>query len=145
LFGASAGASAGAAACMFLDPGDAGPARRLAIAGVVAEGAVMHAMELRLGKTGEVYNRGRAGKLSWAAKGLTTAGAILLAKRGGKSRAAAIAGGALVCAGEVCLRYAVMRAGFQSAADPRYTIEPQRERVQKRGTRATTFASRDGG
>src|SRR5205814_4380175 len=55
LFGASAAASAGAAACLFLDPADAGAARRLAVAGVAVEGAVMQTMELRLGETGEVY------------------------------------------------------------------------------------------
>src|SRR5207248_5855828 len=55
LFGASAMASAGAAASMFVAPREAGPARRLAIAGVIAEGVLMQAMELRLGKIGEVY------------------------------------------------------------------------------------------
>src|SRR5207248_2018321 len=63
IFGASAAASAGAAASMFVHPKDAGPARRVAVAGVLAEGALMQAMELRLGKVGEVYHRGKAGKL----------------------------------------------------------------------------------
>jgi formate-dependent nitrite reductase membrane component NrfD len=138
LFGASAAASAGAAACMFVAPEDAGPARRLAVGGVAVEVALMQAMELRLGKTGEVYRRGAAGKLSWAAKGLTGAGATLLATRGGKSRGAAALGGALVCAGELCLRYSVMRAGIQSARDPKYTVQPQRERADRDGTKATT-------
>jgi formate-dependent nitrite reductase membrane component NrfD len=129
LFGTSAAASAGAAACMFLDPGEAGPARRMAVGGVAAELALMEAMELRLGKIGEVYHRGTAGKLAWAAKGLAGAGALLLAKRGDRSRRAAVLGGALVCAGEVCLRYSVFHAGKQSARDPVYTIEPQRQRA----------------
>ena len=129
LFGASACASAGAAACAFLDPGEAGPARRLAVAGVAAEAIAMHAMELRLGETGEVYHRGTAGKLASAAKGLAGAGALLLARRGRRSRRAAVLGGALVCAGELCLRWAVFKAGFQSARDPKYTIKPQRERA----------------
>jgi hypothetical protein len=98
----------------------------------------MHAMELRLGETGEVYHRGAAGKLSWAAKGLATAGAALLATQGRRSRAAAILGGALVCAGEMCVRWAVYKAGFQSARDPKYTIEPQRRRADRDGTRVTT-------
>jgi formate-dependent nitrite reductase membrane component NrfD len=132
LFGASAAASAGAAACIFLDPDDAEPARRLAVGGVAAETALLQGMELRLGKVGEVFHRGSAGKLNLAAKALAGAGALLLAKRGQRSRAAAVAGGALVCAGEVCLRYAVMQAGRQSARDPKYTVEPQRERVTAR-------------
>jgi formate-dependent nitrite reductase membrane component NrfD len=138
IFGASAAASAGAAASMFLHPRDARPAQRLAVAGVLAEGALMQAMELRLGTVGEVYHRGAAGKLSWAAKGLAVAGAGLLAKRGRRSRASAILGGALVCAGELCLRWAVFKAGSQSARDPKYVVEPQRRRIEQDGTKTTT-------
>jgi formate-dependent nitrite reductase membrane component NrfD len=141
IFGASAAASAGAAASMFLDPSEAGPARRLAVAGVVAEGALMQTMELRLGEVGEVYHQGAAGKLSWAAKLLAGGGAALLATRGRKSRGAAALGGAMVCAGELCLRWAVYKAGFQSARDPKYTVKPQRERANREGTKATIKAS----
>jgi hypothetical protein len=138
IFGASAAASAGAAACLFLDPDDAGPARRLAVAGVAAEGALMQAMELRLGPVGEVYRKGTAGRFAWAAKGLAGAGAALLALRGGRSRGAAVLGGAMVCAGEMCLRWAVFKAGFQSARDPRYVVESQRRRAAREGTKVTT-------
>ena len=138
LFGASAAASAGAAACVFVDPEAAGPARRLAVGGVITETALATTMEMRLGEVGEVYRQGPAGRLSVAAKGLTVAGASVLATRGRKSRLAAMLGGALVCAGEVCLRYSVMRAGFQSARDPKYTVGPQRERADRDGTKVTT-------
>jgi formate-dependent nitrite reductase membrane component NrfD len=141
IFGASAAASAGAAACLFVDPSDAAPARRVAVAGVLAEGALMQAMELRLGTVGEVYRRGTAGKLSWAAKGMATAGTALLARRGRESRRAAVVGGALVCAGELCLRWAVFKAGFQSARDPKYVVESQRQRIEREGTKATTQPS----
>jgi hypothetical protein len=142
LFGASAAASAGAAACVFLDPKDAGPARRLAVGGVAAEGALMHAMELRLGEIGEVYHQGASGSFAWAAKGLAGAGAALLALRGRRSRAAAVVGGAMVCAGELCLRWSVFKAGFQSARDPKYTVKPQRERAGRNGgSKATTFST----
>ncbi|HEX3237460.1 MAG TPA: NrfD/PsrC family molybdoenzyme membrane anchor subunit [Gaiellaceae bacterium] len=142
IFGASAAASAGAAAAMFVPPGDAGPARRLAVAGVLAEGALMQGMERRLGQVGEVYHQGEAGKLSWAAKGLSVAGAALLAKRGRKSRASAVVGGALVCAGELCLRWSVFKAGLQSARDPKYVVESQRRRIEREGTKATTKPKR---
>jgi formate-dependent nitrite reductase membrane component NrfD len=138
IFGASAAASAGAAASIFTPTRDAGPARRVAVAGVLAEGALMQAMELRLGKVGEVYHQGAAGKLSWAAKGLSVGGAALLAKRGRKSRTSAVVGGAMVCAGELCLRWAVFKAGFQSARDPKYVVESQRRRIRQDGTKATT-------
>jgi len=140
VFGASACASAGAAACMLLEPNDARPARRLALGGVAAEGLAMQAMELRLGEIGEVYHREAAGKLAWAAKGLAGAGGLVLAGRGATSRRAAALGGAMICAGELCLRWSVFRAGFQSARDPKYTVEPQRERAD-----ADAFASRNGG
>ena len=137
IFGASAAASAGAAASVFVPPRDAGPARRLAVAGILAEGVLMQAMEMRLGTVGEVYRHGAAGKFSRAAKGLALAGATLLATRGRKSRTAAVAGGALACAGELCLRWAVFKAGSQSARDPKYVVESQRERVEQDGTKAT--------
>jgi hypothetical protein len=138
IFGASACASAGAAACLFLDPGDAGPARRLAVGGVALEGAFMQEMELRLGEVGEVYRHGAAGRFSRAAKALAGTGAAILATRGRRSRAAAVAGGTLVCAGELCLRWAVYKAGFQSARDPKYTVEPQRARSERQSTRSRT-------
>lgn len=139
IFGASAASSAGAAACIFLDPADAGPARRLAIGGAAVEGAMMQTMELRLGETGEVYHQGAAGRFSLAAKALVGTGAALLATRGRKRRGAAVLGGALVCAGELCLRWAVYKAGFQSARNPKYTVKPQRERAERDGTKATTL------
>jgi hypothetical protein len=138
IFGASATASAGAAACVFLGPEDAAPARRLAVGAVAVEGALMQTMERRVGDVGSVYREGAAQKLSRAAKGLAGAGAILLAARGRRSRAAATMGGALVCAGELCLRYAVVKAGSQSARDPKHTIGPQRERANRDGTKVTT-------
>ena len=138
IFGASAAASAGAAASMFSHPRDAAPARRLAVAGVLAEGALMQLMQLRLGGLGEVYRQGEARTFSRAARGMATAGAVLLATRGRKSRGAAVLGGALVCAGELSVRWAVFKAGKQSARDPKYVVESQRRRVRRQGTKATT-------
>jgi formate-dependent nitrite reductase membrane component NrfD len=68
LFGASAAASAGAATTIFMPAGEAGPARRLAIAAVAAELGLMEAMQHRLGFVGEVYKQGEAGKLTRASK-----------------------------------------------------------------------------
>jgi hypothetical protein len=131
LFGASAAASAGAAATIVTSPRAAGPARRAAIGGVVAELALARRMERRLGFVGEVYHEGEAGRYGRLSKGLCAAGGALLAWRGKRSRAAAVAGGALVLAGEAALRWSVFRAGFQSARDPRYTVLPQKERLGK--------------
>ncbi|HEY5661207.1 MAG TPA: NrfD/PsrC family molybdoenzyme membrane anchor subunit [Gaiellaceae bacterium] len=135
LFGASAAASAGAATTIFMRPREAGPSRRLAVAGVAAELGLMQAMEHRLGFVGEVYKQGAAGKLARASKLLTAAGGALLAMRARRSRGAAVAGSALVLAGEVALRWSVFRAGFQSARDPRYTVIPQKQRKEARAGR----------
>jgi formate-dependent nitrite reductase membrane component NrfD len=132
LFGASATASAGAATALFLPLEDAGPARRLAIGGVAGELAWMRVMENRLGFVGEVYKHGEAGRFGKAAKALTAGGAGLLAWRGRRSRAALVAGSALVLAGELALRWSVYKAGFQSARDPRYTVIPQKRRAAER-------------
>lgn len=129
-FAASAAASAGAASTLLLPPADAGPARRLAVGGALAELGAVQAMERRLGTlVGEPYKQKAAGKLTRASKLCVASGAGLLAWRGRRSRAAAVGGSALLLAGEVALRFAVWKAGQQSARDPRYTVVPQRERL----------------
>ena len=100
---------------------------------------VVHAMEKRLGFVGEVYRQGEAGKYAKLSKGLVAAGAGLLALGGRRSRAAAVAGGALVLAGELALRWSVFKAGFQSARDPKYTVVPQKARKAQREARAERF------
>jgi polysulfide reductase-like protein len=129
LFGASATASAGAAALITTPTSSAGPARRATLAGVAAEVGLMQVMEKRLGFVGDVYRQGEAGKLGRLAKAGTLAGGALVAARGKRSRLAAAAGGGLVLAGELALRFAVYKAGFQSARDPRYTVIPQKKRL----------------
>jgi formate-dependent nitrite reductase membrane component NrfD len=132
LFGASAAASAGAAAALFTDVDKAGPARRFALAGAAGELGLMEAMKRRLGFVGEVYDQGAAGKLARVSKVCTATGSAVLAIGGRRSRAAGIAGGALVIAGGMAMRWSVFRAGFQSARDPRYTVIPQRQRLEER-------------
>ena len=132
LFGASATASAGAAAVIATPTRCAGPARRAALAGVLTELGLMQAMAKRLGFVGEVYKQGDAGKWARVAKACTVTGGALLATRGKRSRAAAAAGGSLILAGELALRFSVFKAGFQSARDPRYTVIPQKERLGAR-------------
>src|ERR671938_115706 len=129
LFGASASASAGAATTLFLPPEEAGPARRLAVLGSVGVLGLKEGMQRRLGFVGEVYEKEEAGRYGRLAKGLTAAGAGLLALRGKRSRTAAVTGSVLVLAGELALRWSIFKAGFQSARDPRYTVIPQRERL----------------
>jgi hypothetical protein len=54
----------------------------------------------------------------------------------GRRRAAAVAGGALMLAGALATRWSIYKAGFQSAADPKYVVEPQRARMAARAEAA---------
>jgi hypothetical protein len=131
VFAAGAAASAGAAAVALAPVEEAAAARRLTIGGAAAEIAITFAMEQRLSRVGvgEPYRVGAGGLFAKLAFGLTGAGACLLAARGRRSRAAAITGAAFVTGGALAERWAVYKAGFQSAARPQDTARPQRERV----------------
>lgn len=131
VFAGSSAASAGGACALLAAPEHAAPARRLAVAGAALELAAGRAMERRLGFVGEPYRKGTPGTLAKAAKTLTAAGGLTMLL-GGRSRRGAAAAGALLLAGSVCQRFAVFRAGFDSANDPRYTIVPQRRRLEAR-------------
>jgi hypothetical protein len=131
VFAGSAGASAGAAAAIVTPPADAGPARRLAVLGVLVEVASARLMEHRLGELAEPYREGDAGMYSKLAKGLSAAGAAVMVARGGR-RSGAVAGSAMIIAGSVCERWSVFKAGVGSATDPRYTVGPQRARLETR-------------
>jgi hypothetical protein len=128
VFAAGAAASAGAVAVALTPPGHAAPARRLAVGGAALELAATELMERSLGELGEPYRQGPAGALAKLALGLTAAGGATIAARGRRSRTAAVAGGTLLAAGALAERWSIYRAGFQSAADPKYVVEPQRAR-----------------
>jgi hypothetical protein len=125
VFAAGSAASAGAAAIPLTPARHAGPARRLAVGGAAAELVASTLMEKSLGDLGEPYKEGAAGRLAKASKAMTGAGAALIATSG-RSRTRSVAGAGLLLAGVVAMRWAVYRAGFQSAADPAYTVGHQR-------------------
>ena len=141
-FAASAATSAGGAAAITTPPEAAGPARRLALLGGVAELMTAKLMERRLGGlVGSVYHEGPCGKYSRAAKAATLAGTALMALAG-RRRIGAAAAGSLLLAGSLCERFAVVHAGKQSAANPHHTSIPQKRRAAERGQRAVTQPSR---
>jgi hypothetical protein len=154
VFVAGAATSAGAIGAVLSPVDEAGGARRLAIGGAVAEIALTRVMERRLDGegVGTPYHEGWAGGLAKAATALTAAGAVALAARGRRSRSWAVAGGALLTAGALAERWAIFRAGFQSAARPEDTVLPQRRAMQDGGasrstprTGAPAIAARPGG
>ncbi|WP_233575935.1 NrfD/PsrC family molybdoenzyme membrane anchor subunit [Saccharopolyspora rhizosphaerae] len=129
VFAGSALASAGAVG-MVAAPAESAPARRMAVAGSVLELTASRRMEERMGLSAEAYRTGRPGTVLRAAKAATAVGAGL-ALLAGRSRAAGIASGACLTLGAIATRYGVFEAGRETARDPRYTVEPQRERVEE--------------
>jgi hypothetical protein len=128
VFAGSAAASAAGVALMATPVAHAGPARRLAVFGATLEVVAFRAMTDRLGEVGGPYRTGRAGRLAQAAEACSAAGA-LLSLTASRRRPVAVAAGALLCAGSLLTRFSVFRAGFESAADPAATIDPQRRRL----------------
>jgi len=123
VFAAGSAMSAGAAVTL---AGGGAPAQRLALAGAAGELASTTLMERRLGELGEPYREGEAGRFERAAKALTAAGGLLMATRRRRS------GAGMMLAGAFATRWSIYKAGFQSAADPRYVVEPQRARAAAR-------------
>ncbi len=131
LFAGSA-ATAGAGAAMLLTPARHNqPARRLAVAGAALELGADHLMKRRLGMLAEPYEQGRPGTLMRTASRMTV-GATILTGLAGRSRAAAVVGGATYLAASLLTRFGVFEAGLASAKDPKYVVVPQRERLARR-------------
>jgi len=128
VFASGAAASAGAAAVILTPASAAGPARRMMLAGAAGELGTTIVMERRLGDLGEPYHTGKAGAFARAAKAATAAGTALGVVAGRRPFLGRVAAG-LVMGGAVAERFAVFRAGFQSAEDPRYVVMSQRGRV----------------
>ena len=61
---------------------------------------------------------------------LTIGGALGAVILGRHPRAARVSGAALL-AGAACTRFAIFEAGQESARDPRYTVVPQRQRLDE--------------
>ena len=115
VFAAGAAASAGAAVCLATPSSAAAPARRLAIAGALAEVLAARLMETRLGDAGAGYRTGAGHRLATAAEilGLTGAGVLAL---GGRRRAVVSLGAVCVMGGAAAERFAVWKAGDDSAS-----------------------------
>jgi hypothetical protein len=89
-------------------------------------------MEQSMGISAETLRTGAGGRIMAASRALTVAGAIGALVFGRRSRAAAALSGAALVAGSACTRFAIFEAGQESARDPRYTVIPQRERLDER-------------
>ena len=133
IFAGSALASGAGVGLLAAPTAQAGPARRFAVAGAALELWGAHRVEHRLGLLSEPYRTGAAGRLLRTGRALTAAG-LAGALLGRRNRAlSALSGGALLAAA-VCTRFGIFHGGVASAKDPRYTVVPQRERVDRRAS-----------
>jgi hypothetical protein len=130
VFVGSAAAAAGGMAMLATPVAHAGPARRLAVAGSAFELMMSARMESTMGLSAEPMHQGLAGRYLKASRILTGTGA-LLAVLPGRNRAVSMIGGAALVAGSTATRFGIFHAGQQSALDPRYTVVPQRERLDQ--------------
>jgi formate-dependent nitrite reductase membrane component NrfD len=111
---------------------ETGPARKLAMIGVLGDLVATRVMHRRMDPVAaEPLHEGRAGTMLRLSEALAVAGGIgtLL---GGRHRAVAAASGLALMAASALTRFGVFEAGIHSAKDPRYTIEPQKRRLAAR-------------
>lgn len=138
VFTGSGAMAAGGLGLLAAPLAESAPARNLALAGTAMEAAAFEWMQHRVGMVAEPYSEGKGGKYIKTGKTLATVGAAgaLLSSSGflpGKTRraAAALAGAAMLAA-SVSTRWGIYHAGMASAADPKYTVVPQRQRLNER-------------
>ncbi len=132
VFVGSAAAASGGVGMALCPLAESGPARRMAVAGAAAELAASQVMQRSMGIAAEPLHQGTAGRMHTASTLLTVAGAAG-AVAGRRSRLASALAGLALAAGSACTRFAVFHAGQESAHDPRYTVVPQRERLERVG------------
>jgi hypothetical protein len=131
VFAGSALASAAGVGLALAPLGETAPLRRIAVAGAALELAGAHRVETTLGLLSEPYRQGPAGRLLRAGRALTaagTAGAVL----GRRSRVVSALAGASLAAAAVLTRFGIFEGGRASAEDPKYTVLPQRQRMERR-------------
>jgi hypothetical protein len=132
VFAGSGATAAGGLAMVFTPTAQAAPARRMLAAGAAMEIVAAETLTRRLGMVGEPYRQGRPGRLMTAARVMTAVagGAGLLLGR--RSRTVSVLAGATCVAASVMTRFGIFEAGTASAADPKYTVVPQKERLRAR-------------
>lgn len=132
VFASSAAMAAGGMGMILTSLGEAAPARRLAIGGVLLELIAERRLVGSVGISAATFRTGRARVLLRGSGALAAGGLVGTVAFGRRSRTlAGLSGGALVAASALS-RFGIFEAGQQSARDPRYTVAPQRERIDGR-------------
>jgi formate-dependent nitrite reductase membrane component NrfD len=130
VFCGSAAAASGGLGLIGSPVAESGPARAFALGGAAVEMLAERRMEQSMGLSAETLHTGKAGRWMRASQALTVAGAAA-ALAGRRSRALSVASGAALMTASLCTRFAVFEAGIASAKDPKYTVTPQRERLDR--------------
>ncbi len=132
IFAGSGASAAGGLGLLAVRAAEAEPARRLAVLGAATVLIAKRQLLNRLGDLAEPYETGTAGALLRASE-ILTAGALAGVVLGRESRAVSALSGAVLIAASLMTRFGVFHAGLASARDPKYTIVPQRARLEREG------------
>ena len=132
LFAGSGATAAGGFAMVFTPCAQAGPARRMLVAGAALEIAAAESTIHRLGMVGEPYRTGRPGTLMRTARNLTAGASAVSLLAGRRSRLLSAVAGAAAVTASLLTRFGVFEAGIASAKDPKYTVVPQKERLAQK-------------
>jgi hypothetical protein len=132
VFAGSAAMAAGGVGMIGASVEQAGPARRLALGGLLLDLAAAQRMERSMGLSAETLRTGRARLLISSGRALAAGGLIGTIALGRRSRTASMLSGFAFVAASACTRFGIFEAGQQSARDPRYTVAPQRARLDQR-------------
>jgi hypothetical protein len=132
VFGGSGAQAAGGIAMLLVPTDQAGPARRLALMGAAVEILAAQSILRQRGLAVEPYEEGRPGQLMRLSKAATSVASVATVLAGRRSRVASALAGATYVAASVATRFGIFEAGLASARDPKYTVVPQRERLNRR-------------
>jgi Polysulphide reductase, NrfD len=127
VFAGSAATAAGGLAMLAAPVAESAPARNLAVLGASAELVAAKLMENRLGLVAEPYQRGSSGQYLKASRVLAAVGLAGSLASIRSPWAGRLAGAAFLAA-SAATRWGIFHAGKASAADPKYTVVPQRQR-----------------
>jgi hypothetical protein len=131
VFAGSAAAAAAGLGLLAAPAAECDPARYLAVFGVGTEALSFERMRRRMGMVAEPFSTGTAGAYIRAGQVLSVLG-VVGALAGRRSRVVTALSGAALMAASAATRWGVFHAGLASAADPAYTVIPQRERAGRR-------------
>lgn len=141
VFAGSGAQAAGGLAMLLVSADQAGPARRMALAGAAVEILAAERI-LKKGLVAEPYTKDRPGLLMRISRYGAT-GAAALTVLGRRSRVLSAVAGATYLGASLATRFGIFEAGLASAKDPKYVVVPQKERLARRETGGAAAHTQD--